>query len=111
MEEAGLQHFKVNPRYNFVDPDTGVITQKIDFGTVSNGGIKIIGELTSHHNLDLSPINFYLKSTMASSLCECQYNNEDRGLRPLWRSCAPMTILPILPIWSRTSLNLCGNKM
>ena len=30
LEEAGFEHFKVNHRYNFVDPDTGVHTQTVE---------------------------------------------------------------------------------
>lgn len=52
MEEAGLQHFKVNHSYNFVDPDTGVNTQKIErlWGSAKWRNKKHWG--TSRHHLD-----------------------------------------------------------
>lgn len=52
MEEEGLHHFKVNHKYNFVDPHTGVNTQKIErlWGSVKWRNKRHRG--TSRHHLE-----------------------------------------------------------
>ena len=61
MEEAGLQHFKVNHRYNFVDPDTGVNTQKIErlWGSAKWRNKKHRG--TPRHHLESYPTELMWK--------------------------------------------------
>jgi transposase-like protein len=52
IERQGFSHFKVNHRYNFVDPETGINTQKIErlWGSAKWRNKKHRG--TSRHHLE-----------------------------------------------------------
>ena len=71
LEKAGFKHFKVNHKYNFVDPETGTHTQNVErmWGSVKWRNKKHRG--TSRHHIDSYLGEFMWRKHVAGNVFKC----------------------------------------
>ena len=68
LEQARYEHVKVNYRYHFVDPETGVHTQNVE---------RMWGSAKWHNKRHCGTARHHLDSCLAEFMCQQQVNGDN----------------------------------